>query len=73
MVEPRDRGGEDPGQRVVGAAHVGDGVVEDQGTAVCCLDGVDRAHGVKRNRVVCREGTYDDSGFVQEIACQTVY
>ena len=55
MVEPRDRGGEDPGQSVVGVAHVGDGVVEDQGTADCCVDGVSGADGVKRNRAVCRE------------------
>ena len=53
MVEPRDRGGEDPAEGVVGVAHVGDGVVEDQGTAGCCLDGVGRAHGVKRYGPVC--------------------
>ena len=55
VVEPRDRGGEDPGQSVVGVAHVGDGVVEDQGTAGSCVDGVGRAVGVKCNWVVCRQ------------------
>ena len=57
VVEPRDRGGEDAAKGVVGVAHVGDGVVEDQGTAGCCLDRVGRVHGVKRHWVVCREDT----------------
>ena len=53
MVEPRDRGGEDAAEGVVGVAHVGEGVVEDQGTAGCGGDGVGRAHGVERYGPVC--------------------
>ena len=47
VVESRARGGEDPGQCVVGVAHVGDGVVEDQGATGCCLDGVVGVDGIE--------------------------
>ena len=54
VVESRHRRCEDPGQRIVGVADVGDRVVQDDGSMRCCLHGVGVVPGVEGYRLVQR-------------------